>query len=218
MAPIIEVNQEDLERLNQLKIPYQLKEEISRVENSKDNFIYVPSVNLYVARERTHQRKNWHESHKSLAQENSRMPTIPEWIEFAKYVRENAPEVYEDVTAVKNPWRAEWSDAYFEQREDGLYILTGNKTKAEKLDEATLMEDRTPGISLDSWLENPTNHGLPRKNVKKGNLYYWHPRNGIVARFDADSDRTGLFCDRFPSDRVAYLGVRAVKNAESLAR
>ena len=92
----------------------------------------------------------------------------------------------------------EWLDAYFEQRKDGMYVLTQNKTRAEKLEDC-LMQNKTPRIEieidLDYWLSNPTKQGLPRENTSKGSLYYWHPRDKYVARFDADSDRADLDYD-----------------------
>jgi hypothetical protein len=94
-----------------------------------------------------------------------------------------------------------WLDAYFEKREDGFYVLTGNKTKAEKLDKNTLMEDRTPGISLDSWLSNPTSQGLPRKNVAEGDLHYWSVSDGLVSMFKAGVGTCPiLFFQEFPQD------------------
>lgn len=183
----------------------------------KEGFIYVPSMNLYVAKERTHYIEDWHKAHEALAEENLRMLTIPEFVNFLNYLREypfcENPQVYNDITQVKSPWRAEWLDAYFEERKDGFYVLTGNKTKAEKL-EKYLMKDQRPGISLDSWLKNPTSQGLPKPDVAEGELYYWHPRDDGVARFYADSHKAVLDCYWGPPGRFYGLGVRAVKQRE----
>jgi len=217
MAPIINISDEHYERASKILelagVDYSIPES-ERTEVSENDFIYVPSINLDVARQRTHQGKNWYDTHKALNQEGSRMLTIPEFVEFLKHTRDHERDVYRDVTAVRNPWRAEWIDAYFEKRQDGLYVLTENKSNSEKLDEDTLMQDKTSGISLDSWLSNPTNQGLPKADVEKGNLYSWHPRDKGVAWFNASSDGAGLGCDWGPSVGGLYIGVRAAKPRE----
>ena len=176
------------------------------------DFIYVPSIELYVARERTHQRKNQHETHEVLSKEGSRMLTTSEFVEFLKYTKVNFPEVYEEVTGARSPRMAERLDAYFEQRGDGLYVLTGNKSKAERLDEDTLMEDGR--ISLESWISNPTLQGLPKSNVEGGKLSYWAPRDDCVARFGAEPGGAILFLNRDPFRGYADLGVRTAKPQE----
>ena len=140
------------------------------------------------------------------------MPTIPEFIEFLKYTKDNAQDIYEDITAERSPWRAEWLDAYFEQRSDGLYILTNNKTKSEKLGKDTLLNNRKSEIDLKGWLNNPTKQGLPNHHAKEGSLLYWCPEeDGRVARFYAGPDRIDLKCDRYPQYPSSALGVRAVR-------
>lgn len=177
--------------------------------NLQRDYVQLPS-GLYVARQRTLLGKSWKESHAELKRQGSRMQTPIEFVEFLRYAKSNHPKLYEEVTEVRSPWRAEWLGAYFEEREDGMYILTEDRTKAEKLDDDTLMEDRTSGISLDSWLNNHTSQGLPRKNVEKGDLYFWAPENGSVARFYAGSDEADLNCYGGPFDWGSNLGVRAV--------
>jgi len=217
MVPIIELKDEDLMRLKKLGIKYKLKEEDKPIRTrteDKEGFIYIPSMNLYVAKERSHLRKNWHEAHEALLEEDSKMLTIPEFANFLNYLKEKPSrentQVYNDITQLTSPWRAEWLDAYFEKRKDGFYVLTGNKATAEKL-ETALMEDRTPGISLDSWLKKPNSQGLPRSDIAKGNLNYCYPRDGTVAEFVAYSDGIDLDCDGDPSATESVFGVRAAK-------
>lgn len=121
--------------------------------------------------------------------------------------------VRSDIIGLKNPWRAEWLDDSFERREGGLYVLTRNKTNAEKLDENTLMQNRTFGINLESWISNPTSQGFPRSDVEEGELYYCAPKDERVARFVAIPSSAGLYSDRNFSG-YADLGVRAVKQQE----
>ena len=183
--------------------------------SSKDGFIYIPTANIHFARQRTHLGKNWDETHELLKSEGLRMPTMEEFRKTLAYFRSSNEQemqnLYKEITEVKNPWRANWIDAYFQKRDDGFYVLTGNKTKAEKLEDC-LMEDKTPGINLDDWLEgkNVTSQGLPNPNMEDGKLYYWHPKDGSVARFYVSSDRADLNCFRYPSSRGSDLGVFGV--------
>ena len=194
MPPMIEVSDEVLEGLNKLKISY------SKVGNSNldKDFPYIPSSNLHFAKQKTLQGKNWHETHKSLSNEGLLMPSPLEFAQTLKYLRDNPnqenTELYNEMTKVRSPWRATWLNAFFEKRSDGLYILTENGIKVQKLDEDTLMENQ--GISLDSWIENPTSQGLPRRNVAKGNLNFYPSINNSVAGFLADDGGAGLDCGR----------------------
>jgi len=209
MAPIIEVSDETLASLNRLGLDYTLKSQ-KNVSPNETSTIYVPSIGYDVARERTGYGKNWYDSHN--LQGNEVMLSPARWTEFLKHARDNDPELFNSITEIRNSWRAEWIDAYFEQRNDDLYILTENGTKAEKLDEDTLMEDG--GISLDSWLDNPTPQGLPRTDTTKGDLYYGHSKDGTVSRFSVDSLGAGFFCGGASSGRSSKLGVRAATKRE----
>ena len=194
----------------------------SQVIPNKEGMIYVLSVNVYFAKERSHLGLNWNETYEALASEGKRMPTIPEFRNYLKYLSEDSDlnngfqEIYDEITKVREPWRAEWIDAYFEKRKDGFYVLTGNKTKSEKLEDY-LTSDKTPGINLDDWVygTNVTNQGLPKTKSKKGDLYYWYPRNERVARFDASSAWAGLGCYRSPVGVDSSLGVFAVLDGEA---
>jgi len=174
-----------------------------------EGFIYIPSTKLYVAKERTHFGKNWDKAHELLASENFSMQTLPEFVEFMKHIRTNDLDVYNEITQVRNSWRAEWIDAYFEEREDGLYVLTKNKAKSEKLDKNTLRKKK--GISLDSWIKDPTSQGLPRRNVAKGNLNFYPSINNSVAGFLADDGGAGLDCGRSLGSWNSLIWVRAVR-------
>ena len=196
-----------------------------------NGFIYVPSIELYVAKERTLLGKDWFECHKELQSDRKRMPTIPEFIEFLKYLRLNPSDenikIYKDITEVREPLRAEWIDADFKVKGRDLYINSNHVLDAdgnlipqnsEILDKGTLMKDKTPGISLDDYLDlNHTKQGLPNKKVKSGDLYYWYPRsdNNSVSRFYAYSVRAGLNCSGDPSGRGPALGVRGCITQEN---
>ena len=222
MAPIIEVSDEVLDELTKLNFPYKLKNDLENQSKfDKDNFIYIPSMKIHVAKERILFGKDWFKSHKELQSQGLYMPTIPEFIEFLKYVKSNNPDIYNEITEVRNPWRAEWLDADFKVENGKLHIKYNHQLKDEKLfsqyseilDENTLMKNKTLGISLENWINNPTSQGLPKKDCSKGNLYYWYPRSddNSVAEFSANSDRTYFNCNRCPSNGNSVLGVRAVR-------
>jgi hypothetical protein len=193
------------------------------IPSDEEDFIYVPSINLRVAKKRTHLGKDWNECHKLLQRFGERMLTLPEFVEFLKYVKIHHPNVYNEITEVRNPWRAEWLDADFKMKGKDLYVnfylfdAGGNIIqKSELLDRNTLMEDKIPGISLEDYLNNNhTIQGLPNKEVKSGDLYYWRPRsdNNSVAGFVANSGRAGLYCYWYPPFVASALGVRAVRQA-----
>jgi len=211
MTPIINISENDFERASKILelagVNYNIPNQESKKSFDTDNLIYVPSINLRFEKQRSCLNKNWDEAPIELKKQNLRMPTIPEFIEFLKYTKINYQDIYKEITEVRKPWRAEWLDAYFEKRKDGFYILTHNKTKKEKLDEDTSMKDKTPGISLDDWLNNPTSQGLPRKNINSGDLYYWSPVSKKIARFIANSYGAFLDCCWDSSDEDSNLGV-----------
>ena len=201
MPPIINVSNEVFESLKKRRVSYEI---VAAAPSIPKNFIYIPSKKIHVAKERSLQGRNWFDSH-----ENG-MQTLPEFVEFLKYAREHNQDIYKEITQTRDPWRAEWIGAYFEERKDGLYVLIENKTRMEKLDEDTLMKDKK--ISLDSWLDNPTKQGLPKKEVKNGNLHFFYPRDSSVAAFFAGGVRSGLDCYWDPACGYSDLGVRAVRH------
>ena len=214
----IEIDKEHLKGLEGFGVPYIIVK--NNFINEKD-FDYIPSINLYVAKEKKFHGKNWFESQNLLQKEGEKMLTPYEFVEFLKYTKENNKEVYDEITSVKSPWRAEWLDADFKVKNGVLhmnYSVFDEKgkiiEKSEVLDKNTLMKDKTPGISLEDYIfNNSTSQGLPSTDVKKGDLYYWYPRSddNSVARFDADDVGAGLNCDRNPSNRYVDLGVRAAR-------
>jgi len=238
MAPIIEIkDNNEFERAKKIlelsRVNYNFPSLESKAKTSsfnESNFVYVPSINTYFAKQRTNLGKNWFESHKLLQENGEKMPTIPEFLEFLKYLKDSNNqeylEIFKDITQVRSPWRAEWLDADFKLKDNKLHINYNHKLdengnlvpqNSEVIDKNTLMKDKTPGISLDDYLiKSHTGQGLPSKDIKSGDLYYWNPRsdNNSVARFYAGSDRANLDCGRGPSYRGASLGVRAAKQRE----
>src|SRR3989344_8728621 len=163
----------------------------------EDKFIYIPEAKLWFAKKRTHLLRSWHRTWEALLEENLEMPIVEEFRVSLKHLRDSKEKehnsLYEEITRTRPLGRGNWLDDLFEQRLDGMYLLTKNRTKAEKLQDC-LMQDKTPGISLDEWLDgkNVTSQGFPSSNVKSGDLYYWSPTIGSVACFYACSGRAYL--------------------------
>jgi hypothetical protein len=110
---------------------------------------------------------------------------------------------------VRNPWRSEWLDAKFENGNMKYHVFADGdiKENSQPISAEVLMQNKIPGINLEAWL-NDNYFGLPKSNIPKGNLYYWAPVEGRVARFSADSVRALLSCDWYPWGTSASLGVR----------
>src|SRR3989344_6667427 len=108
MAPIIEISNEALAYLHPDSYTHRSdleNPEIKITKQNLENFIYVPSLNLYFAKQRTHFNKNWFDCHKLLQADGKRMPLVPEFREFLKYLKNSNNqeylEIYNDITQVK---------------------------------------------------------------------------------------------------------------------
>ncbi len=188
-------------------------------DSKLEGFIYVPSINLHIAKERSHCNLNWEEAYKQILQEGYKMPTIIEFAKLLNFLRDNPSventEFYNEITEVKSPWRANHLDARFEKTSSGLYICynhvldSQNNLKANNTEQLTdyLTENKLPGISLDNWIDNPTKHGLPKSNIQEGQLWYWAPVDERVAGLGACSGGADLYCGGDPDCADAGLGV-----------
>jgi len=181
-------------------------------------YIYVPSIKLYVAKERSLKGKNWNQAQEELKKQKVSMPTPYQFREFLKFLRDSKnrehTEIFNDITEVRSPWRAEWLNARFEER-NGLYMISENvlvngryQDIEQKLDNY-LNKDKIPGISLDEWINSNASHGLPIAKMGKGPLYYRPPVKGCVAWFVSGSAWAALYCPRLPDSSSASLGVFA---------
>ncbi len=186
----------------------------------KNGFVYVEPIKLWVAEERSLLGKNFYECQEALHSQNQKMLTMPEFVGFLKYTKQNHPDIYHEITKDRSKWKAEWLDANFKVKRKDLdvkyHVFENGKIvkKSEKLDANTLMKDKTPGISLEDWLKNLTGQGFPSENVKNGDLCYSFPRGGrkSVVGFGVDVDgRTNLNCGWDPSAVFPTLGVREVR-------
>ncbi len=117
--------------------------------------------------------------------------------------------LFNEITEKRNPWRGEYLNARFEQKNDGLYSFSKylKKNKGIKINNY-LKSDKFPGISLDNWLSSNESHGLPKSDIQSGDLYYEFPMDGAIAWFIAGSVRALLNCGRVPLVAYSWLGVR----------
>ena len=194
---------------------------------NKDNFIYVPSINLYVAKEKILFNHDWYKTHEELEKLNLRMYTPAEEKAFLDYLfkneqtgtpdasKQDIEKILDEMLTQRDPWIAECLDAYFEEKDDGMYILTKNKSQSEKL-EPYVMKDCYVTLSSFNNQGFPTGKSGVQKYKKGVNIYFCHPRNGAVARFVADSDRAYLYCSRDPTYSSASLGVRPCAEGTAL--
>lgn len=203
-----------------------IKPEIKIPSTGFDNgdYIFMPQRKLYVAKQRSHLDKTWYQAHQALQDEDARMLTIREFVDFLNILRNGNDEfkkIYSDITEVRDPYRAEWLDAKFSSRGilNKTYSITYHKINSNgNLEEVTepLLDNYIANdkkVDLGDWLQKATIQGLPSLNTNEGSLYYWSPVNGRVARFGADSDGALLNCGGNPGDSNSSLGVRAARRA-----
>ena len=174
---------------------------------------------------------NWFDTHKELHKEGKYMPTISQFVDFLtllkrgkafngqgnKIPKNQLEQILKEIIEIRSPVRAELLDADFKVINDILHINYNHRTIGGQLQpndsevlQPYLAQNKTPGISLDYWLNNATHQGLPPTNTSDGELYYWAPMsdNMSVARFGASSDRAFLFCGWDPRISISSLGVR----------
>jgi len=223
---------ERLERERKAKSESEIKPEITPI--NINDFIYVPSANCYLAKQRTHLGLDWYKTHETLHKENLLMPTIPQFIAYINYLKANpngtpsGDATKEEIASIlyniltdRAPWRAEWLDAFFTKQNNQLYINYNHRTdsngnltpkNSEPLEKCLIENDYADVL-------NGNKQGLPTKKSTKGKgIYYWHPRENYVAGFDAVSDGADLGCGWNPSDRESALGVFGVCEANAVQR
>ena len=83
---LIEIDKEYLRLVKEFLKEEKIKHTICPSHESEEDFIPVSSIGLKIAKERSHLGKNWYEAHEALAEDDSRMLTIPEYIIFLNYL------------------------------------------------------------------------------------------------------------------------------------
>ena len=135
---------------------------------------------------------------------------------------EYCERIFLDITSINSTCQGEWFEDSFSQEKDGLhgnrkFTLDSNNNlvvgESYLLGPETLMENRFPGISLDSYVEHPTSQGFPKKDIESGETYYWAPQNGSGAWFFVSGSGAG-FCFGAGSGGGQGIGGRLVFSAK----
>ena len=187
---------------------------------------------LLVSMEKSHLGETWDNCYEALQQEEQFMLPIREFVDFINLLKsgrafdgngrtintKTLTQILNEIIEVRNPWRSEMLGNKFKDVNGVLHIEHNHRFVNGQLQslnteplEQYLMQDKTPGISLDHWLSNANSQGLPIPNTNNGDLYYWHPRDNSVARFGSDSGWAGLNCVGGPGDSCPALGVRGAR-------
>ena len=203
-----------------------LKNSIILPSHTHGNYTY---PDLLVDMQRSHGDTTWHQSHEALHQEQAFMLPPRLYADMINHLRSGRvhdgtgqplpattiDKLLDDIYTPRDPWRGEWLDALFHNKNKDWLITyhqiqpdSSLKDVTEPL-EVPLMKSKY--ISLNDWLDRATIHGLPSPDSKKGDLHYWHPNNGAVVRFGAYAVRADLFCSGGPQVSVSALGVRPAR-------
>lgn len=211
-------------------------------------YIQVPGTNILIAREETHKNSNWTEAHYNLFDEGLFMPSPSLFVPYFINVRDasqgkvqlydgnNTPlsradteDLWKYLSTAHRSGCWTWLDALFVPSTAGLDLQTNHRVKnsggnkelvAQRFNlEAHVGEDGFANLNLNS-------QGLPKQGSKSAdqrysqgnNIYFYQPRPNCVARFDANSGRAGLYCNRTPGSRGAGLGVFGCAEGASVAK
>ncbi len=247
--PLVPVNPEGLEKIAQSLLdekpatttkPRARPSRATKVEKPENYIILEGQTHgsysypdLLVATSLSHKDKDWDATQAALHGKDSFMLTPRQYVDFLNLLRsgkafygsgkqidsKTLERLYDEITEVRDPWRAEHLDAKFSK--GGIPVINtkwgityhkinqdGTLTPVTEPLQDVLMSDKKPGISIDDWLKNATDQGLPSPKVSDGQLWYWHPRDGAVAGFDANSGGAGLGCYGNPQYSNSALGVR----------
>lgn len=192
-----------------------------RPDNDLSKYLFLPGrtignydrPDLLVGFKRLSAVYGWEDTKKLANQENFIIYTLTDFVDLLKLLvngeafdgngqeiaKSMLNKILDDIIGQRDPWRAEWIDAYFEV-ERGEIFITYHRIKEGKLVEikepvkGCLMHNGT--IKLDDWLSNTNDHGLPSYNVKlgDGNITYIRPYHNRVVKFSAYSGCVTLRC------------------------
>lgn len=225
-AKKIEANQE---RASGRKTPEIITQNI-------DGFFYVPSIRLYLAKERSLNNENWNSAIDKIynqgiiiTEQRAEMPTPFEFMTGLIYVldneaipdlaKEERTKFLNDVLGLKNTYRGNYLNARFEGNAVETAITKNGKLdwKKEPLDNclqkycyADLRKINSQGLF--------TTESIKQEYIKGETAYFWKPVDGAVAGFDAVLDRAYFICGRYPGYSDAALGVRLVVRPKGVSQ
>ena len=198
-----------------------------------NGYVYVPSINLYVAKNRDLNGLTWNQATDKIynqgvnvAGQRAEMPTPFEFMSYLKHIsagpvkglpESERQEIINDILKVGN-YRGNWLNAKFVKRAKGfnnLGIETFSFDASGKATKNIIPLEQC--LWQDGWadINSMNNQGLLTKSYGSSyeqgkNAHFWYPRENAVAVFDAGSDRANLSCDGDPDNSYFSLGVRLV--------
>ncbi len=209
------------------------------VNLNRADYIQVPQHNIIIAKAESLNGLDFYDTLEQLKSANLRAPKINQFVHHYMNVKraaegkkalidaggnvlsqEDAEDLWNYLSSGHRGGCWTWLDALFEKntasgefymKTDLRVVTNGNNKvlqgKPEELDNY-VKEDCYVGLEF-------TKEGLPinkspiQKYEQVRNIRFYHPREGAVARFGADSDRAFLVCVWDPSYRDSNLGVFA---------
>ena len=196
------------------------------------DYVQIPNSNILISKFEPDQYKgmNWQETHEALARDGLFMPSPAIFMPYFKQVIEankgntqlydgngnlipqnKVNDFYKHLTEDHiNEGAWSWLDAKFNggMIEINHRIVNGN-LQGQK-------HDLESHVNADCYVDLEFNsQGLPTKKSQSQkyeqgkNMYFYKPRDGFVARFDANSDWAVLGCTWVPDYRDGSLGVFA---------
>ncbi len=205
-------------------------------ELNLETYIILPrkdSKDILVSQTRTDQDLNWYKTHEVLHQEGFLMPTPRQFFDFLNLLQSKRRvyngkgnplnpntrnDILNDILEQREPWRAEYLDAYFAEIKDKMHIFYDHRTihgelratKVEPLEEC-LMEEGYINLTGINKQGLPTKKSRAQTYRQEKNIYFWQPSDDSVAWFGAVSVGVGLSCSGDPQGSFSGLGVRRQK-------
>ena len=204
---------------------------------NKSDYIVIPNTDILISREELYKGKTWNDAHYALQENGLFMPTPAIFMDYFLKVKEAEEGKislnYSDGNPLnkkeaKNLWKYlttnfdngcwTWLDSLFKKEKNKWYIYTDHKVvkKNNNKELAGNKNELEQCLREDAYVTLDFNkQGLPKtrssnQNYQQGNnIYFYHPKENSVARFNAYLDRAGLNCVGDPSDSISVLGVFA---------
>lgn len=187
------------------------------IDFNKEDFIFIPAIDIYAAKEISHFEKNNSECLELLQGKNTRMMTILEYGIFKEYTKEKFPNFYKKMI---NSSEAEWLDAELKIKNNKMVINCkhwfdkegGLKNNVSYYAPELYMAENTK-VSPGGWIY--IDGGSSPKNFRKITLYQRllsKTESNPHANFYAVANRGDVYYLNTPLEKFSFLGVRAVVN------
>mgnify|MGYP001589156812 CR=1 FL=1 len=207
-----------------------MKPELTTLLGTREDYIQIPDTNTIIARTESHKELTNEGTIFALYEDGLNMPNPDLFFRHylnvinasqnkaVLYTSDNRPVPRDEVEELWEKLSTNcWThlDARFESGGiwfKSLNLLTNSRVIGKKVTstsyplERCVMDDGLVDLEFNS-------QGLPvRKSQNQHyelgkNIYYWHPRDGSVTRFYANSGKAGVGCGRYPEVSDSALGV-----------